>query len=380
MKSVKIAVCVFLMIFVWKSLTAAEVRRTHRYIRSIAMGDAFTAVADSEETIAHNPAGLLQKNVEWSLNVPFLGVAFNDIVKNWDNTETERDFGDTSTLDDLPGKRVYTETQISLMPSLYIPDIGLYTGFDADLWLEIIFPPQFIIPTVSIDAVVQATYDYAMAFDIWGLNIGANLKYVYRQGIVADLDLISIASYLEDDDIQGLIDEYAGDQPEPKLVLDFGLLYRFDHPWNFRIGLSSLDMVSVDLGGEQNVTYGGADYGSAGEVNQLNSLGFAFTKEVNEFFLTGSLDYQDYTYSYFPTNSVTRRIVIGFEGAYGKKADNSHIAAVQLGLKELKYPSFGLMFKVGVLEFNTVRWVENYGTEKTEILDTRYMFLIAFAF
>jgi hypothetical protein len=380
MKRVIIAVYVLLMILACQSIMAAEVRRTHRYIRSIAMGDAFTAVADSEETIAHNPAGLLHKNVEWSVNLPFLGVGFNDIVKNWNNAETERDFSDTSTLEDLPGKRIYTETQISLMPSLYIPNKGIYTGFDADIWLEIIFPPQVIIPTVSIDAVVQGTYDYAMAFEIWGLNIGANLKYVNRKGIVADLDLISISAYLEDEDIQGLIDEYAADQPEPKLVLDLGLLYRFDHPWNFRIGLSSLDMLGMDLGEDRDISYGGVDYGSAGEVEQLNSVGFAFTKEIDELFLTGSIDYHDYTYSYFPNNSLIRRVALGFEAAYGINADSSHIAAVQLGLRELKYPSFGLMFKIGVLEFNTVRWTENYGTEKTEILDTRYMFLISFAF
>ncbi len=376
MNLLRLSVCVILTVLTLNAAMAAEVKRTHRFIRTIAMGDAFTAVADSEETISHNPAGLLQKNAEWSLNIPIFGVGFNEIVKDWNNDD--RDWSDQGTLEDLPGQRVYFETQVGLIShSLFLPETGLYAGFDSDIWIEVIFPPQPTIPTVTVEAVAQGQYDFAMAFDILGLNVGANLKYIQRTGIVADLDLISISSYLADDDIQGLIDEYASDQPPPKLVLDLGLLYRFDHPWNFRIGLSSLDMISVGLGGESEITYGGIDYGSAGEVNQLDSIGFAFTKETGEIDFTGSLDYHDYTFSYFPNNSMTRRIALGFEAAYGKTTDSSHFAAVQLGLKELKYPSFGFMVRVGALKFNTVGWVENYGTEETEITDTRYMFLLS---
>ena len=368
----------------------AEIKRTHAFVRSIAMGDAFTAVADSHETIGYNPAGLYQKEIEWSLAFPLAGLGFNDIVKEWNNSETERDFTDTETLKDLPGKRIWLEVQVPggltdnqipvFLPYLFIPDKGFYTGFDVDAWLEIAFPPQTIIPTVSLEAVGQAVYDLALAVDLWGLTIGSNAKLIYRQGVVADLDLISIAAYLENEDFEGLIDEYGGDQPDPKVVFDFGVLYRFDHPWNFRIGLSALDAVSANIGAEQELLYGGVDYGSAGEVVQLNSIGFALTKQVEEFDMTASLDYHDFTYSYFPDDSLNRRICIGFEAGYNRKPDNSHMASIQLGLKELKYPSFGFGLTLGALEFNTVRWIENFGTEETEILDTRYMFLISIVF
>jgi hypothetical protein len=376
----KAILLVVVLILMCKIGTSAEIRRTHSFARPIAMGDAFTAVADSKATIGYNPAGLLQKNSDWSLTLPLLGVTYNEIVKNWNNTETKRDFGDTETLKDLPGKRVFVELQIPLMASYFDPNLGFYMGIDGDAWLEITFPPQTIIPTVGIDLVAQAVYDFAKAFEVWGINLGVNAKFFYRRGIVADLDLLSIASYLENEDYNGLIDEYAADQPEPKLVFDFGLLYRFDHPWKPRIGISASDVLSVDLAGENEVTYGGINFGSAGEVRQLNSIGFAFTKDIDEFDLTGSIDFHDITYSYFPSESISRRIAIGFEAGYGRKTDNSHLVAIQLGLRELKYPSLGLGLTLGIIEFNTVSWIENFGTEQTEILDTRYMFLISFVF
>lgn len=361
-------------------LYAGETRRTHQYIRSIAMGDAFTAVADSKETIAYNPAGLLQKNVEWTLHMPLLGFGFNEIVKDWNNQETEYDFSDTATLENLEGERVFLDTQVSFMPALFIPNKGIYTGFDADAWVEIVFPPQVSIPTVYLEIIGQGVFEYAMAFELFGLFVGTNFKGIYRQGIASDVDLISVASYLNNEDYNSIIEEYAEDQPEPKLALDFGLLYRFDHPWHPRIGISFLDAVSMDMGGQGDITVGGIDYKDAGEVKALNTIGFALTKTINDFDLTWSMDYRDFTFSYFNHSSSTRRIAIGFETAYDRGSDNSHLMAFQLGLKELKYFSYGLKYKLGVLEFNTVRWTENFGTDETELLDTRYMFLLSLVF
>lgn len=358
-------------------LYAAEMRRIHKFVRPTAMGDAFTAVADSKETIGYNPAGLLQEGIEWTLSIPVLGMAFDEEIKNQMKGESELDFGDLNTLSKLPGKRLYTDIRSPFLPMLYIPEKGIYTGFDANAWLEITFPPQTIIPTVGIEIIGQGVYEYAMAFELFGFNVGANMKLIQRQGVVADVDLVTASVYLENNDYQKLIDEYADEQPEKKLVLDLGMLYRFDHPWNPRIGISSLDMISVDAGGEFEVTYGGVDYKDAGEVTQLNSIGFAFTRAYMNIDFTGSIDFHDYTFSYFSNDTYARRISIGFEAAYGRRPDNSHLVSAQLGLKELKYPSFGLMYTLGPLEFGTVQWVENYGTKDTEITDTRYMFLIS---
>ncbi|MBU2514471.1 hypothetical protein KJ966_24315 [bacterium] len=363
------------------SASAVSIRRTHRFLRPLAMGGAFTAVADSEETIAYNPAGLYQKNVEWSFDMSILGMAYND---NGNGMITgEIDFGDQSSLADLPGERIYFELPVTLSNSLFIPDCGwcgVYGGASADAWVEIAFPPQTIIPTIDLEFVGQMVVEYAMAFEVFGINVGFNLKGIQREGVVASVDLLSASSMIENDDWDGLVEEYAADQPGSKLVLDFGFLYRFNHPWNIRIGMSALDMLSMDLEGENTVTYGGIDWGSVGEVTQLNTLGIAFTINVNEFDLTGSMDYLDFTYSYIPSSSTARRIALGFEAGYSKRSDNTYLAAIQLGLREFKYPSIGLMLTLGAIKFGTIQWTENFGTADNELVDTRYMFLISLNF
>ncbi len=376
---VVISFCI--VVFISDSAFAVAIRRTHRFLRPMAMGGAFTAIADSEETIAYNPAGLYQKNVEWSLDMSFLGIAYNQ--NGNDMITGEIDFGDQSSLADLPGERIYFEYPVILSHSIYIPDCGwcgVYGGASADAWLEIAFPSQTIIPTIDLEFIGQMVVEYAMAFEVFGINAGFNLKGIQREGVVASVDLLSASSLIADDDWDGLVEEYAADQPNSKLVMDFGFLYRFNHPWNIRIGMSALDVVSMDLEGDSAVTYGGIDYGDAGEITQLNTLGIAFTINIDEFDLTGSMDYLDFTYTYIPSNSTTRRIALGFEAGYAKRSDNTYLAAFQLGLRELKYPSFGLMLTLGAIKFGTIQWTENFGTEETELVDARYMFLISLNF
>ncbi len=381
-KRTYISILFFLFFFYQHSIiSGADIRRIHMFPRCIAMGDACTATADGKETIAYNPAGLLQKDVEWSLTVPIFGIAYNSIVKDMMSQTSDVDFGDQSSLDELPGKRIYIGLQTPFLPHhIFVPDRGYYLGFALNGWIELIFPPQTIIPTVDLNIVEQTALEYGRAFEALGLTFGYTIKLAGRIGAEASIDLLSVSTTLDDRDTDALIEEYGEDEVQPRLVMDFGVMYRFDHALNPRIAFSSMDVFSIDLNGDKGVKYGGIDYGNAGEVTQLNTVGFAMTKEIRRFYLTGSIDFQDYTFSYFSNNSIKRRIALGFEGAYGKKADNSHVLAIQLGLKELQYPSVGLTTRLGIVEFSTIQWTENFGTEETEILDKRYMLAISFVF
>ncbi len=361
-------------------IDGSEIRRLHKYPRAIAMGDAFTAVADGRESVAYNPAGLLSKGLDWSLTFPIFGLAYNDIIKQSMNGELDVDFNDPASYRSLEGKRVYLELDtiplVNLVfPQLYIPNSGIYVGVSSSFWVDIAIPKPMIIDVVHVELITQGVFEFAKSFEIWGFTAGYNIKVIQRTGVDADVSLIR--SSFEEQDI---IDEYASEQPQPKLAFDFGLLYRFDHPWNWRVGLSSLDTASIDLGGEFEIETGGIDHGSAGKVKMINTLGLAFTKEINEFYFTGAADFQDYTYNYFSNRSFNRRLVLGFEAAYGKRSDDEYMTALQFGIRELRYFSFGLTVNIGVLEIKTIRWVENFGTEENEQLDTRQMLTFSLTF
>lgn len=343
----------------------AEIRRTHRFIRSTAMGGAFTAVADNLETIAYNPAGIALEETEWSLRIPHLWIAYNEFIKDVMNNSSDLyDPDNKDSLKDLPGTRAYVETQLGI-PLLFMPDSGMMFGLSSNVWVEFVFPKQTVLPMVHLEAIKQDLVEFAMATEIsdWGLYVGGNLKVMQRTGVIADISLLRIVN-LEEDEIQ---DEYNTDPPPIRYAADLGILYRIDHHWNPRIGISALDI-------------GGIDHGSAGEVKQLNSIGVAATQDIRDLHLTYSLDFHDFTYSYFPYNTFTKRVAIGFEAAFGKYEDNTHLFALQLGLREFQYPSFGIKGNIGILEIGSLQWVENYGTEKNPQKDTRYMFLLAFNF
>jgi len=353
-----------------------EIKRTHRFIRSMAMSEACTAL-EGKESIAHNPAGLLVKNGKWSMSFPLIWLTFNDTLKQSLNGSIDIDFNDQEGLEELKGTRVFAELQLA-MPFLYFPDSGVFWGVSTDNWIEFIFPIQSIIPMVHLELVNQNIVEYGFAFETFltGLNFGANIKFVQRIGAIADISLLRAPNLTQEE----LYQEYSPDPPSPKIILDIGFLYRFDHPLNFRVGISALDIAGLDVGGEGSLHYGSIDYGSVGVVKQFNSVGFAATQELDNLDITYSADFHDFTFNYFPNTSIKRRIALGAEAAFGKNPDDSYLMILGVGLKELEYPSFGFSGKLGVLKISTVQWVENFGTENVKKPDKRYMFQISFDF
>ena len=365
----------FLLLIVVISANTAyglEVRRLHFFQRSTAMGGAFTAVADGQETIVYNPAGLLIENVDWSLSFPLFWIAYNDLTKNLSNGLDDLDYGDEKSLNKVPGERAYLDVQLGF-PFWFHPNSGNFVGISGEFWLEIVAPIQTIIPMIHLEIVEQYVGEYGTAWELWdsGFFIGATAKVIKRSGVFTDMSLIKYNALVTDniaESYQNLKDEYGSETPPVKFSLDFGMLYRFDlSRWNPRIGLSILDVMGVD-------------FDELGQMKQLNSLGFAISNSWEEVHVTCSVDYQDFTYDYFSDGSLRRRLNVGFEAAVKKTPDNSRVFAIQLGLRELHYISYGFIVRLGVFETSYVRWVENYGTENHSELDTRYMMTLSLVF
>jgi hypothetical protein len=101
-----------------------ELREFYRGTRAVAMGGAFVALADDEQAIFFNPAGLAGVK----------GFTFNfvslDIESSLDNYLAFLQVGSklsgsigTDTLNELMGKRLYARAQIS--PSLVLKNFGI---------------------------------------------------------------------------------------------------------------------------------------------------------------------------------------------------------------------------------------------------------------
>jgi hypothetical protein len=363
MRYYKFLVFTFLFILTASIGLADAVRRTHLFARALAMGDAYTAVADSEETISHNPAGLLQKNVEWSLSFPILWLAYDELVRQAMVGEIEFDFEDEDFLEDIPGTRAYIEAQLGF-PFWYHPESGNFIGVGGNYWVEFVFPRQTIIPLVHIENVQQLTFEYGTAWELWDwdLYFGTTIKAIKRTGYIADISILEIV----DGDLD-VIEETYGAEPPVAYSADIGLLYRFEADWNPRIGLMMMDI-------------GGVKFEKVGKLRQFNAIGFAASHYYHDVHFTYSFDFHDFTYTYFPYESTQRRLSIGTEVALGRLPDNSSIFSVQLGYKELKYLSYGLGIRLGWIDISMAVWQENFGTDDEEKIDKRYMFQMGFMF
>lgn len=362
---------------------AEDPDRSHRFVRSVAMGDAFTAVGDSRETIAYNPAGLLQKGVDWTFTFDVLSLSYNQLVKDAIEGKLNFDTDNTDDLDDLPGARAYIQMEMGLcyiaLCYLHYPDTGVYFGAAHDVKLELVFPEQTVIPMLEMEAIAQYVVEYGLAYNILipELFFGINFKVIHRyKGFDADVSLLRAAD-MKVDDIKDLENEYNPNPAPAKLVFDFGLIYRFDHPLQPRIAISVLDIAAYSADGFETGTI---DYSGAGETKQLTTVGGAFTHKVNEIYFTYSLDFQDITYDYYSNDSLTRRVAIGFETAFWRGKDNLSPLAFQMGLRELRYFSYGFSATLGAFQFGLARWTENFGSEANPTTDKRYMFNLAFAF
>ncbi|MBT4526418.1 MAG: hypothetical protein HOC24_07700 [Deltaproteobacteria bacterium] len=355
----------FLLFFtLTASISLADaIRRTHLFTRALAMGDAYTAVADSEETISHNPAGLLQEKVEWSLSFPILWLAYDELIRQAMVGEVEFDFEDEGFLEDVPGTRAYLEAQLGF-PFWYHPDSGNFIGIGGNWWLELVFPRQTIIPVVHIENVQQLTFEYGTAWELWDwdLYFGTTIKAMKRQGYIVDVSILEVV----DMDLDQL-DKTYGSEPPIAYSADVGLLYRFEADWNPRIGLMIMDINGVKFDG-------------VGKLRQFNAIGFAASHYYEDIHFTYSFDFHDFTYTYFSYKDTQRRLSCGVEAALGRHPDNTSIFSVQLGFKELRHLSYGISTRLGIVDTSLVVWKENYGTDDEEKIDKRYMFQIGFMF
>ena len=360
------------IVFAAQSALGMEARRLHLFPRAIAMGGAFTAVADGKETIVYNPAGLLIENVDWSLSFPILWIGYNDLTKNLSSGLSEVNFGDADSLDEVPGERVYVDLQLG-SPFWFHPDSGNFVGISGEFWLEIVVPMTTVIPMMHLEIVEQYAAEYGTAWELWdsGLFLGVTAKVIKRSGVLTDMSLLKYNTLITGnikESYRNLKDEYGFETPAIRFSWDFGLLYRFEGlEWNPRIGLAMLDVA-------------GADFDKIGEMKQLNSLGFAASNDWKEIYFTYSLDYQDFTYDYFSDGSTKRRLNAGFEATVTRDPDNSSIFAMQLGFRELQHFSYGFAVRMVFFQASYAQWVENYGTEDNKELDTRYMMTFSIVF
>lgn len=327
-----------------------------------------TSLSGSESSVVYNPAGLYVGAGEWSLQLPSIVLAYNEVIKEAMSNEgdktsepqTEEEYAD------FLGKRVWLDLQLGVT-GFYSPEEGVYYGVSGEQWMELVYPVIGGPMEVHIENVLQYAVESAKSFSFGdsGLKAGINFKIIYRKGFVADVAydrLYADESSDFNEVLSQLEEENAPIQPSPQVVFDAGFIYEFGGAMNFAVGLSALDI-------------GGADFKGTGTLKQLNTIGFSFMPKSGEIDITVALDFQDYTYSYFSHKNGLKRLALGAEFAVGKNPDHTHFVSFQAGIRALQ-PSWGLSLNIGLLEYGLAFWTEDFESGASSSTDRRQMMFL----
>lgn len=160
-----------------------ELPEFYRGVRAMGMGNAYTAVADDEDSVFYNPAGLAQiHQVRINLLNPKVSASKDDFSARSDVKNAAKSF-DSASIARLFGKDLYFNG--SVFPNLVFPHFLIGYLAQADFHLT---ARNLAMPNVQVRDLVDNGLVSGAGFDFHGFSrkhyvrIGASLKWMARAG------------------------------------------------------------------------------------------------------------------------------------------------------------------------------------------------------
>jgi len=329
-----------------------------RSVRALGMGNAFIAVANDENALFYNPAGLhaIQQHI---FEVITLNATIN---KNIIDLIDESDDDQAETIGQLVGEKLHADANLGLM-SMSGPGWG-YSIFGSFLFDAKI--RNRTVPYLELKTYLQygAIGGIALSFLDETLVAGANYKVVSRNGVGTD---VHIVDFLDDDFSDQIEDDFTtktGASP------DFGLTYKFDAYYNWE------PKVAVVV---RNI--GGMDFGSTGEIPMTIDLGFATQSEFAGFDVILALDVIDLAQEATVYKSFKRNLKMGLEIGMLKRSNSHHALSYRIG-RNGPYSTWGISLNIPYfpMMFDYANWSEEVGNVAGDIEDNRQALQFSFNF
>lgn len=177
-------ITLFLEVCFSLSAHAVELQEFYRGVRAVAMGNAFTAIADDADAIFYNPAGLaLNNRMKLVLFNPKLEISTDDLKAVAAIKQIAKSF-DADSVAKIFGKNLYVAGTI--FPSIHFPYfvLGLYAGANLHFVTR-----NLTLPAFDVTYIVDYGLVTGFGFESRGfskkhfLRNGIGLKLLTRQGI-----------------------------------------------------------------------------------------------------------------------------------------------------------------------------------------------------
>lgn len=363
-----------------------ELRRSMGFIRPWLMGDAYVAVADESSTLFYNPAGLagIKEDSAEVFNFQLNGDRrVKAAILDPDSLEGEFQGVDQAGFEDRLGETLYFSFNMRL-PFIVQAESGWAYGLGLEIlgFLEVLENP--VLPGLRLefffDKVFFITRSYSISDNI---EFGYTYKLINRIGIDRTFtfgELFALGATLDIENDQALKDAKDG-KSFNALGLDLGFLYRIPvwEDWDPRIGLSF-----INIGGTQSQNLvRGMEFGEretpldppqAGELVQLNTIGFAVSPVAAGIRYTFSFDIVDFSQTALPGDDLEMRTRLGFEAGIGPKKDGTAILSILAGFNSGHF-SAGLLSRVWIFEIGFGGYSVELGDEADKKKDRRFVFL-----
>ncbi|MDY6855666.1 MAG: conjugal transfer protein TraF [Thermodesulfobacteriota bacterium] len=347
----------FLSLFLAPAVYAKEYPALLRGIRPLGMGGAFTAVADDENAMFYNPAGLANQSL--CIEVINLLTEFTeDSIDLYEDIE-ETDLDDTAEVVDLLRNYVgeYEQLRIALFPNvIWSRDevgIGVAGLGQVNLTLEIHNPvwPQ-VETRLVMDYGVLAGVGIEMPIE--DLKVGASLKVINRESFVETYTAVDIAAEDFEERIEDDLKSGTG------LGIDIGIIYTEDY-----------SLADVSFGGVvQNIPEMEMD--EAEDIKTQVNLGIAVkpnldSESVSVIF---AFDYMDIGNRIGEDTDLPKRLHLGAEVNLYERL------AFRVGFNQ-GYISAGFTLDLWILSLDFATYEEEVGFYTGQREDRRYVGQIA---
>ncbi len=362
----KVGVAIAVLILTWSGnttgLLADPLPLFYQGIRPMGMGGAFTAVADDENAMFYNPAGLnsIKGYGRFELLNPLVEVSTNtvDFAKDvQDLADAGTDAEQATLAADLLQRWLgeHFRARASVFPNV------TFHNFGVGVLGQGVFDGEVHNPAGSNTLELRGGYDLAglvsgaLGFSPFGttLRVGLTGKYVKRE--------LLQQSYTANDLVQqDGIDLDRDLQDGTGFGVDVGLILGLALPLNPAVGLTV-----------QNV--GDLDLGDAGELPQQINLGFAVRPALPLGALTVAADMIDVTKELGSDNDMAKRLHLGAEYAFPA------ILALRAGLNQ-GYYSLGAAVDLRVLRLAYAYSIEEVGGFAGQTPDRRHVAQLSLGF
>jgi hypothetical protein len=345
-----------------KDIFAGELPVFYKGIRPLGMGGAFTAVADDENAMFYNPAGLNSIKGLGGVAVFNPYVEANKDVKSFYNdvkdiadaqTNSEQSALAADLLDKWLGKHVHLRA--GMFPNVTFHNFGI--GFLG----QATFDGEVHNPLGVNTLQLRGGYDLALLVSgAYGFNVLNGPLQVGITGKVVDRRMLDQTYTTRELVEQNGIDLGRDLQSGRGVGVDLGAIYSLPVFLEPAVGVSLQNIGDVNLG-------------DAGKLEQQMNLGAALHPPVGFGKLLIAVDIIDLTNQLGEDHDLAKRINMGVEYKFPM------LVLLRAGLHQ-GYPSYGFTVDLWVLKASYAYYIEEIGAYAGQRPDRRNMAQISFGF